>query len=153
MKYMAGIMAVLLSACSSLPQADTNGEAPFLRQYRITDRNGADSLVLGEYQGGGRWRWLQSSVLGAPLARQIYQNGAWHNDGFLPPNAPARQLFTALMLSDNPQSFPSVAVKKLPRGRQFYYRQQPWLKEQCIQDNDCQIQTGQYQWRVRELLP
>lgn len=43
--------------------------------------------------------------LGVPLARQQLRQGQWHNDGLLPPNREARELFSALLfaLSDSRQ--------------------------------------------------
>jgi hypothetical protein len=43
--------------------------------------------------------------LGVPLARQQLRDGQWHNDGLLPPNRQARELFSALLfaLTDSAQ--------------------------------------------------
>ena len=79
MKILAASLALLLTACSAaLPLAQGDVRAPFISQYQVTAEDGTDSLVVGEYQGDDRWRWLQTSPLGAPLARQIYES-----DGFV----------------------------------------------------------------------
>jgi len=44
-------------------------------------------------------RWSRFTLLGAPDARQILTNGHWRNDGFIAPNAQARELFAALLFA------------------------------------------------------
>ena len=141
--------ALLLAACAApLPLARQDARAPFVAQYQVTAADGADSLVVGEYQGGGRWRWLQTSPLGAPLARQLYENGGWRNDGFLPPNRTATALFTALMLRDNPAAFPQVSRD----GDDSRFRGQRWLKDSARGDAR-ELTTPAGHWRVKPLAP
>lgn len=90
------MMLFCLSACQSLPVIDS---LPVLRQtltLQVTDKNGSNSLLLIEPLSEQQWRFVQVDSLGAPISRQILQQGKWHNDGFLPPNPKARQLFTAV---------------------------------------------------------
>lgn len=90
------MMLFCLSACQSLPVIDS---LPVLRQtltLQVTDKNGSNSLLLIEPLSEQQWRFVQVDGLGAPISRQILQQGKWHNDGFLPPNPKARQLFTAV---------------------------------------------------------
>jgi hypothetical protein len=57
-------------------------------------------LVLQDEQGV-----LRASLfdpLGVPLARQLLSDGEWRNDGLLPPNAEARELFAALLFALTP---------------------------------------------------
>ncbi|PTS85149.1 hypothetical protein DBR00_04955 [Pseudomonas sp. HMWF032] len=42
--------------------------------------------------------------LGVPLARQVLRAGQWQNDGLLPPNAEARELFSALLFALTPDA-------------------------------------------------
>lgn len=42
--------------------------------------------------------------LGVPLARQLLQAGQWQDDGLLPPNAEARELFSALLFALTPKA-------------------------------------------------
>jgi len=51
---------------------------------------------------GQALRWSLFNPLGVPLARQRLLDGAWHNDGLLPPNAEARELFAALLFALTP---------------------------------------------------
>lgn len=90
------MMLFCLSACQSLPVIDS---LPVLKQtltLQVTDKNGSNSLLLIEPLSEQQWRFVQVDGLGAPISRQILQQGKWHNDGFLPPNPKARQLFTAV---------------------------------------------------------
>ncbi|ORF06486.1 hypothetical protein BGI03_08145 [Snodgrassella alvi] len=90
------MMLFCLSACQSLPVIDS---LPVLKQtltLQVTDKDGSNSLLLIEPLSEQQWRFVQVDGLGAPISRQILQQGKWHNDGFLPPNPKARQLFTAV---------------------------------------------------------
>ncbi|WP_239374067.1 hypothetical protein [Snodgrassella gandavensis] len=85
-----------LNGCHSVPVIDT---LPVLKQtlsLQVTDADGSNSLLLIEPLTLQQWRFVQVDSLGAPVSRQILQQGKWHNDGFLPPNPQARQLFTAV---------------------------------------------------------
>lgn len=89
------MMLFCLSACQSLPVIDS---LPVLKQtltLQVTDKDGSNSLLLIEPLSEQQWRFVQVDGLGAPISRQILQQGKWHNDGFLPPNPKARLLFTA----------------------------------------------------------
>lgn len=149
MKILAASLALLLTACSAaLPLAQGDVRAPFIAQYQVTAADGTDSLVVSEYRGGDRWRWLQTSPLGAPLARQLYENGRWRNDGFLPPNRAATALFTALMLRENPAAFPQVRHD----GDTYRFRGQRWLQE-ATRDATHELTTPAGRWRVKALAP
>ena len=90
------MMLFCLSACQSLSVIDS---LPVLKQtltLQVTDKDGSNSLLLIEPLSEQQWRFVQVDGLGAPISRQILQRGKWHNDGFLPPNPKARQLFTAV---------------------------------------------------------
>lgn len=47
-------------------------------------------------------RWSLFDPLGVPLARQRLSQGHWQDDGLLPPNAEARELFAALLFALTP---------------------------------------------------
>ncbi|WP_239366149.1 hypothetical protein [Snodgrassella communis] len=90
------LLMLSLNGCHSLPVIDT---LPVLTQtlsLQVTDADGSNSLLLIEPLTEQQWRFVQVDSLGAPVSRQILQRGRWHNDGFLPPNPQARQLFTAV---------------------------------------------------------
>ena len=149
MKILAASLALLLTACSAaLPLAQGDARAPFISQYQVTAEDGTDSLVVGEYQGDDRWRWLQTSPLGTPLARQLYENGHWRNDGFLPPNRSATALFTALMLRENPAAFPQVQRE----GDTYRFCGQRWLQEKT-RDAGYELTIPAGRWRGKVLTP
>jgi hypothetical protein len=50
----------------------------------------------------GSLRWSLFDPLGIPLARQRLAQQRWHNDGLLPPNPEARELFAALLFALTP---------------------------------------------------
>ena len=101
LRYIALIFSCLfLSACHSLPPV---GQLPELKQvtmFQVTERedeqSALQSLLIIEPQSADTWRWIQLDALGAPISRQVVQEGKWRNDGFLPPNAQARALFIAV---------------------------------------------------------
>ncbi|WP_079203411.1 DUF3261 domain-containing protein [Pseudomonas sp. CC6-YY-74] len=51
---------------------------------------------------GPALRWSLLDQLGVPLARQLWQDGAWRADGLLPPNGEALELFAALLFALTP---------------------------------------------------
>lgn len=99
---------LLLSACASQPPLPVNAATlalPLqLHVERQQDGQRQDWLLVIQREGDGI-RWSLMDPLGIPLARQKLIDGAWHADGFLPPNPQARELFAALLfaLSPSPQ--------------------------------------------------
>jgi hypothetical protein len=63
-----------------------------------------DAILAVQLDQGDATRWSLMNSLGAPLARQILENRRWRNDGFLPPNAEASKLFTALIFAWTPEA-------------------------------------------------
>jgi hypothetical protein len=63
-----------------------------------------DAILVVQRDVGDTTRWSLMNPLGAPLARQILQDGRWRNDGFLPPNSAASKLFAALVFAWTPQA-------------------------------------------------
>lgn len=74
--------------------------------------------------------------LGVPLARQVLRAGQWQNDGLLPPNAEARELFTALLFALTPSA-------QLPKQ----YPAEHW---QLAADGTRRLNP---QWRIRYRAP
>jgi len=98
-------LLLLLAGCASyslpVPQAVFNGQAP--RQVLVTEikPNTKEARIwqVVVQQQEGSLRWLRFNLLGAPDARQILEKGQWRNDGFIPPNQEARELFAALLFA------------------------------------------------------
>lgn len=53
---------------------------------------------------GRALRWSLLDPLGLPLARQRLLDRRWQNDGLLPPNPEARELFAALLFTLTPEA-------------------------------------------------
>jgi hypothetical protein len=102
-------LCVLLAACAArtpLPEQLPHLVAPLPLALQVQrEQAGTEQtwwLVLQDEQGA-----LRASLfdpLGVPLARQLLSDREWHNDGLLPPNAEARELFAALLFALTPEA-------------------------------------------------
>lgn len=125
---LAGL-CLLLSACAArtpLPAQLPTLTAPLplaLQVQREQAGTRQDAwLVLQAEQHG-----LRASLfdpLGVPLARQSLRDGHWHNDGLLPPNAEARELFSALLFALTPAAalpahYPTEQWRALAAGQRW----------------------------------
>lgn len=134
------MMLFCLSACQSLPVIDS---LPVLKQtltLQVTDKYGSNSLLLIEPLSEQQWRFVQVDGLGAPISRQILQQGKWHNDGFLPPNPKARQLFTAVYAY---------------LGHQYHWSVPAELNDVRVSSGTdgmvAEIEWHKQQWKIREV--
>ncbi|WP_339458807.1 DUF3261 domain-containing protein [Pseudomonas sp. EA_105y_Pfl2_R69] len=102
-------LCLLLVACAAhtpLPAQSPVLAAPLPLALQV-QRSQAESqqtwwLVLQREQDA-----LRASLfdpLGVPLARQLLRAGQWQNDGLLPPNGEARELFAALLFALTPSA-------------------------------------------------
>ena len=97
-------LCLLLGACAArtpVPQnmPALNAQLPLTLLIQRSQA-GADQdwlLVLQAEDSSLRWSLLDP--LGVPLARQLLTEGEWRNDGLLPPNPEARELFAALLFA------------------------------------------------------
>ncbi|MEK1907293.1 MAG: hypothetical protein AAAB13_16070 [Pseudomonas sp.] len=100
-------LCLLLGACAAHTPVPATAPAlvsalPLTLQiHREQAGNAQDWLLVVQHEGPAL-RWSLFDPLGVPLARQLLQDGAWHNDGLLPPNAEARELFAALLFALTP---------------------------------------------------
>jgi len=99
------ILPLLLAGCAAtppLPAGESNYCLP--RLLHVVDQsNGQDSVLAVQREGKAmRWSWL--NPLGAPLARQVLEQGRWRDDGLTPPNASAIPLFAALIFAWTPRT-------------------------------------------------
>lgn len=98
-----------------------------VQQFQVSACDGSDaSLVILQPLSANSWRWLQLDAFGTPKARQIVEDGSWRNDGFLPPNPAARQLFgalTAILTSDEVRTrlYPALQVRPRDAGWQLQW--------------------------------
>ena len=98
------VLTLLLGACAgqtpvpaSSPELTTG--LPISLQIERTQNSEQRDWLLVIQAEGQTLRWSLFDPLGVPLARQLLEHGEWHNDGLLPPNAEARELFAALLFA------------------------------------------------------
>jgi len=107
--FIAAALLVALTGCAlNTPPTPTVEQIAALglpRQVLVTEVSPDSSatpqppwLVVVQREGRAL-RWLRFNLLGAPDARQLLEDGRWRNDGFMAPNAPARELFAALLFA------------------------------------------------------
>ncbi|WP_255444365.1 DUF3261 domain-containing protein [Achromobacter sp. LC458] len=106
----AALLAVLigLAGCAGappLPARDAGFAVP--RQLHVVqvaaDQPSVDTMLVVQREGAAL-RWSLFDPMGVPQARQMLEGGHWRNDGFMRPNAQARDLFAALMFAWTPQA-------------------------------------------------
>lgn len=100
-------LCLLLAACAAhtpLPAQPPPLAAPLPLALQVQREQAGNQqtwwLVLQDEHGS-----LRASLfdpLGVPLARQLLNGREWQNDGLLPPNAEARELFSALLFALTP---------------------------------------------------
>ena len=97
-------LCLLLGACgartpvpSSVPELSSRLPLTLLIQRQQAGERQDWLLVL--QAEGPSLRWSLLDPLGVPLARQLLTAGEWQNDGLLPPNPEARELFAALLFA------------------------------------------------------
>jgi len=102
------LLALLLSACAGSPPLPAHeADLGLPRQAHIVQREDGqpdlDRLLVVQQEGQAS-RWSLFDPLGVPLARQLLEAGRWRNDGLLPPNGQARELFASLIFAWMTQS-------------------------------------------------
>ncbi|UVE18275.1 hypothetical protein NVV93_02420 [Pseudomonas sp. LS44] len=100
-------LCLLLAACAtptSLPSALPNLGLPLTLHIQHSDGALAEDWLLVIQTEDRGLRWSLFDPLGVPLARQQLLDAEWHNDGLLPPNPQARELFAALLFALTPSA-------------------------------------------------
>ena len=104
----AALALALLAGCAGAPPVPAR-LAPFdlPRQLHVVQSSpgqpAQDTLLVVQREAAAT-RWSLFDPMGLPQARQMLENGQWRNDGFLRPNAQARDLFAALVFAWTPES-------------------------------------------------
>ncbi|WP_434647035.1 DUF3261 domain-containing protein [Achromobacter piechaudii] len=100
------LLLAALAGCASappLPARDARFTVP--RQLHVVQLAAGqpqlDTMLVVQREGAAL-RWSLFDPMGVPQARQMLEDGHWRNDGFLRPNAQARDLFAALMFAWTP---------------------------------------------------
>lgn len=104
---LAGTM--LLASCAGqralplhIPELDLPRRVHLVEH--VPDHTAQDRILVAQRESKTTLRWLMFDPLGLPIARQLLEDGKWRNDGFLPPNASARTLFSALIFAWTPEN-------------------------------------------------
>lgn len=110
-------LTLLLGACAGhTPVPDSapplSASLPISLQIERTQNAEQLDWLLVVQAEGESLRWSLFDPLGVPLARQLLEHGEWHNDGLLPPNTEARELFAALLFALSTD----VALDTYPAG-------------------------------------
>lgn len=110
-----------------------------------------DWLLVVQAEGEAL-RWSLLDPLGMPLARQLLEHGEWRNDGLLPPNAEARELFAALLFAltadDALQAYPAGSWQ---RGADGQRRLNPNWRIRYRSALDFTLAAPDLSYRVRAL--
>ncbi|MGS1006017.1 DUF3261 domain-containing protein [Achromobacter anxifer] len=104
----AAVALALLAGCAGappVPARDTDFSLP-QRLHVVQSAAGQPALdtLLVVQREGAALRWSLFDPMGVPQARQMLEHGQWRNDGFLRPNAQARDLFAALIFAWTPDA-------------------------------------------------
>lgn len=139
----AGLLLVglLLGACASqapVPAVTPTLELPLQLQVQRRQADQIQDWLLVIQREDSALRWSLLDPLGLPQARQRLEQGQWHNDGLLPPNPEARELFAALLFALSPHA-------ELPR----LYAGLDWQAEAGQRSLD----QGSRHWRVSYRQP
>lgn len=149
---------LLLAACAArtpLPAASPQLAQPLPMSLQVSTADGQDWLLVIQAEGTAL-RWSLFDPLGVPLARQSLVAGAWHNDGLLPPNPAARELFAALLFALTPdaQLAASYAGKQWRQGAEGRQLAPDWrIRYGAGQAIELSNATQQYRVRPLETQP
>ncbi len=126
------LAVIALAGCAAkapLPSQPPTLDLPFqLHVQRQAEGQTQDWLLVIQGEGAAL-RWSLLDPLGIPLSRQRLLDGGWQNDGLLPPNPEARELFAALLFALTPAD---QLVRQYPQAhtqgnqRLFDHRQPAW---------------------------
>ncbi|MDP9938510.1 hypothetical protein [Ectopseudomonas alcaliphila] len=98
------VASLLLGACAARTPVPPVAPAlvaalPLTLQIQREQADVRQDWLLVIQQEGPALRWSLLDPLGIPQARQLLEAGQWRNDGLLPPNTEARELFAALLFA------------------------------------------------------
>ncbi len=99
-------LLALLTACAQqapLPSTMPSLAWPLQLHVQREQAGQIQDWLLVVQEEGPALRWSLLDPLGIPLARQLLSDSRWQNDGLLPPNPQARELFAALLFALTPE--------------------------------------------------
>lgn len=108
-RWLSLACLLLLAGCaqhaplpSGLPALATPMQLHIQREQASASQPATQDWLLVIQQEGATLRWSLMDPLGIPQSRQLLRDGQWHNDGLLPPNPEARELFAVLLFALTP---------------------------------------------------
>ncbi|MBB4866076.1 hypothetical protein HNP46_004981 [Pseudomonas nitritireducens] len=104
-RWLSLAFVLLLAGCAQqapLPSALPPLATPLQLHIQREQGGASQDWLLVIQQEGGALRWSLIDPLGIPLSRQLLRDGEWSNDGLLPPNPEARELFAVLLFALTP---------------------------------------------------
>lgn len=131
------LLALLLSACAHqapLPAQPPRLDLPLQLHVQREQAGQTQDWFLVLQQEGPALRWSLIDPMGIPVARQLLTGNQWQNDGLLPPNPEARELFAALLFALTPAEqlsarYPDADWQQHPQQRRL-------------------LESGAVRWRV-----
>ncbi|MDH1008634.1 hypothetical protein N5J43_17960 [Pseudomonas nicosulfuronedens] len=109
-RWLSLAFALLLAGCaqhaplpSAMPSLSTPMQLHIQREQGHASQLSTQDWLLVIQQEGAALRWSLIDPLGIPLSRQLLREGEWSNDGLLPPNPEARELFAVLLFALTPE--------------------------------------------------
>ncbi|MFV3371571.1 hypothetical protein ACNFH5_25665 [Pseudomonas sp. NY15435] len=105
-RWLSLAFVLLLAGCAQhapLPSALPPLATPLQLHIQRAQGGSSQDWLLVIQQEGGALRWSLIDPLGIPLSRQLLRDGEWSNDGLLPPNPEARELFAVLLFALTPE--------------------------------------------------
>jgi hypothetical protein len=130
-------LLLLLSACARqapLPDTPPRLDLPLQLHVQREQAGQTQDWFLVVQQEGPALRWSLMDPMGIPVARQLLTANQWQNDGLLPPNPEARELFAALLFALTP-------AEQLPA----YYQEFDWQQH----DQQRRLnEKGSARWQV-----
>ncbi|QIW16735.1 hypothetical protein A4G20_10545 [Pasteurellaceae bacterium RH1A] len=157
MKKLFAIFCLFLTACTSLPAVkDLPAQEVESRLFKVEEIENKQvkqvSLLTVQFEPN-QWRWVQTDPLGAPLARVLLSKQGWQNDGFIMPNAQARQLFAALAtgLNKDTNLFDFSQIERTASGQVFYiHHKKVWKIDRSLPTLEIELADGSV-WKIEEL--
>jgi len=120
-----GVLCLLLAACTTAPRAPQLLPSLRLPQTLHIQRDDGQDWLLVIQQEDEHLRFSLFDPLGVPLARQQWSGGQWRNDGLLPPNREAREVFGALIQALRQAQDERVPAVTLHPGNGRHYQLTP----------------------------
>lgn len=160
MRWLGFILCGVLMGCAVLGGVPTPHVLPsiapqwFTLERQEAEQNQPFLLAVEPIENG--IRFVQTDALGAPIARQIVNEQAWQNDGFIAPNAESRRLFAAILSQlgrDEHAIYPQLMRQKTANEQSETVRDsQQELWKITRENNELMIEfPNQIRWRVRPM--